>query len=580
LLKLVAPFKGWVALSVLLGFATILSGIGLMATSAYLISSAALHPSIASLQVAIVGVRFFGLSRGVFRYLERLVSHDVTFRLLGQLRLNFYQALHPLAPARLMGARSGDLLARIVGDIESLENFYVRAVAPPLVAALVALAMGFFFARFSLALCLVVLVFMLLAGVGVPALIRRLSREPGLRLVEGRAAMSAALVDGIQGMPDLLAFNQEARQSELIQKLSAGLARAQKRMAHLAGFQAGSELFLAQLCLWSVLLIAIPLVATGQVQGVYLAVLALAALTSFEAVAPLPQAAQYLESNLQSARRLFAVVDTKPEVRDPEQPLPLPQAFTLKAENLRFHYPSPLSLASSAHYALDGITFNLPPGKRLAIVGLSGAGKSTLAYLLLRFWDFTEGQISLSGGDLRRYAQDAVRGRIAYVAQETYLFNASLRDNLLLARPQASQAELERAAQQARIHEFILRLPEGYDTWIGEQGLQLSAGERQRLAIARALLRDSPLLILDEPTANLDAITERQVLDTMLEASQDRATLLITHRLAGMEAMDEILVLDGGRVVERGRHGELLARYGLYRSMWELQNQLLPEDIA
>ena len=201
-------------------------------------------------------------------------------------------------------------------------------------------------------------------------------------------------------------------------------------------------------------------------------------------------------------------------------------------------------------------------------------------HLLLRFWEFNEGEISLAGEDLRRYAQDAVRGGIAYVAQDIYLFNASLRDNLLLARPQASQAEIEWAAQQANIHEFILTLPEGYDTWIGEQGLQLSEGERQRLVIARALLRDSLLLILDEPTANLDAITEHQVMKSLLTARQDRATLLITHRLADLQDMDEILVLDRGRVVEQGTHGELLARAGLYRSMWELQNQILPEDIA
>jgi ABC-type multidrug transport system fused ATPase/permease subunit len=224
------------------------------------------------------------------------------------------------------------------------------------------------------------------------------------------------------------------------------------------------------------------------------------------------------------------------------------------------------------------LSFDLPPGKRLAIVGPSGAGKTTLLNLLLRFWDFDQGQILWAGRDLHEYAQNDIRQSISVVPQRPYLFSASLRENLRLANPSASEQQVIAAAEQAEIHHFILSLPQGYDTWIGEQGVRLSAGERQRLVIARALLKDAQLLVLDEATANLDALTERKVLQSIYYWSAGRALLTITHRLVGMEWMDEILVLDGGRVVERGTHAELLAAGGMYSRMWELQNLVLPED--
>jgi thiol reductant ABC exporter CydC subunit len=576
LLGLLAPFLGWVTLSVLAGFATIGSSMGLMTASAYIISAAALQPSIAELQVAIVGVRFFGIARGVFRYLERYLSHQVTFRLLARLRTRFYQALEPLAPARLVHYRSGDLLARILGDVESLENFYVRAVAPPLVAILVSLLAYAVLARYAFELGATLLGFLLIAGVVVPWLIRQLSRKPGQASIQQRSALNAALVDGIQGMADLEAFGQGRRQLARIRALGLALAGTQRQMAVISGLQSALSSLLANLGMWVVLILAIPLVETGQIQGVHLAVLTLAALTSFEAVTPLPLAAQYLESSLQAARRLFEIVDARPEVQDAAAPAPVPEALGLEVSNLRFRYP-PEAGGKSSPWVLDGVSFSLPPGKRLAIVGPSGAGKSTLLSLLLRFWDYEVGQILLNGQDLRDYAQDELRRRIGVVAQNAYLFSASVGDNLRLARQRASQEDISRAAQEAQIDDFIRSLPEGYQTWIGEQGLRLSAGQRQRLAIARALLKDAPLLILDEATANLDAITEREVLKSIYALMEERATLMITHRLVGMEGMDEILVLEKGRVVERGQHANLLAAGGLYQRMWQLQHEFLEE---
>jgi len=588
MIRLAAPFKGLIALSILMGVATILSGVGLMAASAYIISAAALHPSIAELQVAIVGVRFFGISRGIFRYLERYLSHQATLQLLARLRIWFYKALEPLAPARLMSQHSGDLLARILGDIESLQNFYVRALAPPLTAIVAALTVCVFLSCFDPRLGLALALIMFAAGVGVPLLIRTVGKRTGRQFVALRAALNAALVDTVQGLADLLACGRQDRQMEQIEGLSRSLAHTQCNMAALNGLQTGLSGLLANLGMWVVLWLAIPLVRTGHISGVYLAVLALASLSAFEAVAPLPLASLYLESNLQAARRLFEVVDARPAVQDPVQPARAPEYFGLRVEQLRFRYPiESLSGFSDAvcsgseeeerAWVIDGLSFELPVGGKLAIVGPSGAGKSTLARLLLRFWDYQEGAIFLDGSELRRFTQDDIRQRLAVVSQNAYLFSASVRDNLRLARPSAVQAEIEAATGRAQIGAFIQSLPEGYETWIGEQGLRLSGGERQRLAIARALLREAPLLILDEPTANLDALTERQVLSAIDEIVQGRTMLLITHRLVGMEAMDEIIVLDRGRAVERGRHAELLELGGLYRRMWDLQRQVLVE---
>jgi ABC-type multidrug transport system fused ATPase/permease subunit len=309
------------------------------------------------------------------------------------------------------------------------------------------------------------------------------------------------------------------------------------------------------------------MVSGGEIKGVYLAVIVLGALASFEAVQNLPQAAQLLESNLQSARRLFEIADTAPAISEPVEALPRPASANLQIRGLRFTYET--------EEVLKGIDLQLPAGRKLAIVGPSGAGKSTIVNLLMRFWEFGEGEILLDGQDIRRYAPVDTRRMFSLVSQDTYLFNASLRDNLLMARPSASQAEMESACQHAELHEFITGLPKGYDTLVGERGAQLSGGERQRVAIARALLKDAPLFILDEPTANLDTITERRLVETLQRVTSNRSALWITHRLVGLEGLDDILVMDKGLVVEHGTHEELLAHDGLYERLWELQNQAL-----
>lgn len=551
----------------ILSFSTVASNIGLMAVSAILIARAALYPPVSDLMLSIVGVRCFGISRAVFRYLERYISHDVTFRVLSQIRAGFYRAIEPLAPARLADCRSGDLLSRIVADVETLDHFYLRVLAPPLVAVMVLLAVFAFLARFELKLAYAVMAFFLAAGVGVPLGMRALSRGIGRRAVEARSALNAHLVDSIQGMREILAFGQSRRQRERVDALSREIGSLQGRMAGITGLSNALTGLAMNLAMWSVLALGIPLVARGMLDGVYLAMLALTALSSFEAVIPLPLVFLHLEESLAAARRLFKITDSEPAVVDHHGRSPAPGRYDLRAEGLRFRY------APDESWVLDGLDFQLPHGGRVAIVGASGAGKSTVVNLLLRFWDYNEGSFRLGGQELRAYSQESLRRLIGVVPQHPHLFNATIRENLLLARPGAGEEELVHVAREAQLHDFIQSLPRGYDTYVGEGGLNLSGGQRQRLAIARVLLKNAPILVLDEATAGLDPVTEREVMTALYRLMEGRTTVVITHRLAGLRDIDEILVLQTGRVVERGRHNALLEQRGMYFRMWELQHQ-------
>ncbi|MCL4514679.1 MAG: thiol reductant ABC exporter subunit CydC [Firmicutes bacterium] len=587
--KLMAPHWKKMLGAAMLGFLTVASNMGLMGASALLIARAALRPPVLDLLTLIVGVRFLGISRAVFRYLERYVSHDVAFRVLSQLRVKFYRAIEPLAPARLADYRSGDLLSRIVADVETLENFYVRVLAPTLVALMILAVVFVFLAWFDLKLAFAVLGSFLAAGVGAPLVVRFLSRKTGRRVVEVRATLHANLVDSIQGMGEIAAFGQTRRRQEQVGALDRELMSLQGRMAGIAGLSGALTSLAMNLAMWSVLVLAIPLVSRGTLDWTYLAMLALTALSSFEAVTPLPLAFQYLEESFAAAQRLFEITDAQPAVQDLpgalsgplpvhlskslSEPLSEPRGYNLQVDGLSFRY------AQGEPWALRGLDLALPEGGRVAIVGPSGAGKSTLVNLLLRFWDYEHGSIRLGGHELKKYRQEDLRRLFGVVAQHTHLFNATVRENLLLARPESGEDEMIQAARDARIHDFIQSLPQGYDTYVGEGGFKLSGGQRQRLAIARALLKNSPILVLDEPTAGLDPVTEQEVMKAIHRLMEGRTTLVITHRLAGLEIMDGILVLKAGRVMERGRQETLLEQRGLYRKMWDLQHQIFPDDV-
>ena len=542
LASLMAPFQRWIALAAVLGFLTIASSVALMATSAYLISKSALVAEVATLSLAITSVRLFAISRAALRYAERLVSHRATFRILAQLRVRFYEAIEPLAPARLAGHRSGDLLARAVADIEVLENFYIRVLAPPFAAALVTALVCAFFGVFNWTLALVLLSFLSLTGVALPLTMRWLGRRSAGDLIAARGELGALLVDEIQGLGDLLVFDALREHRARVLGAASALDRAEGRMATLRGTSNACTVLLSSLAGLSVLALGTALVSGAELNPVYLASLPLAAVASFEALQPLSLALQQLEANHAAGRRLFELADAPPPVREPAVPAPEPADFCIELCDVCFGYDG------AAAPALEGASFVVPAGSRVALVGPSGAGKSTIVNLLLRFWDYDAGRIAIGGRDLRDYRSDDVRAMLGVVPQTVYVFNSTVRDNLLLANADASDGEIVAACRQALLHDFIERLPEGYDTLVGENGARLSGGERQRLAIARVILKGAPIVVLDEPTAHLDVRTERELMRSLEPFLSGRTVLVISHRPVPRDGVDQVIALERGHV--------------------------------
>jgi ATP-binding cassette subfamily C protein CydC len=572
LLPFLSPFRWRIALAIVLGSVMIASSMVLFGMAAYLIAAAALGPLLVFLSIPIYLVQTMGIVRAASRYCERLVSHNTTFCLLARLRVWVYQRIEPQAPAHLVARRSGDMLARLVADTEELQNFYLRVVSPLVVALVISLLTFGVFSIFSMGMAWVSLLFLVLAGMGVPFLSLSLAHGLGRQQVKARAELNIQVVDGLQGVRDVLALGREQDRLASLVACDRVLGKVQRRMANIAGLQMALGDLLMNLAMVVLLVLAIPLVAAGHIDGVYLGVIGLLILASFEAVQGLPSAFQGLGHARAAAERVFAVADAQPPVSESAMLQPIlsqPGGYDLSFEHVSFSYQP------GEREVLKDISFSLRPGNRIAVVGPSGAGKSTLVRLALRFWDPTSGAICLNGQDIRRYSLHDVRDCIAVVAQDTYLFNDTLRANLLLARPQASETELETALEQAQLIDFVRQLPQGLKTRIGEQGLQLSGGERQRVAIARAFLKNAPILILDEATANLDPLIERALLESLDELARGRTTLQITHRLVGMERMDEILVLNRGCIVEHNSHKELLAMEGLYRQLFDIQEGLL-----
>ena len=570
LLRLLAPRFRWMFLGALLGFFTVGSGVGLLMLAAWLISTAALHPGIAELQVAVVGVRFFGIMRSVWRYVERLVTHQVTFKILADLRSWFFRQLIPLVPGRLGGLRSADLFVRLTADIDTLEQFYLRVLTPPATAALTALLLTLLFLRISPAAALIQLLFFLGAATLVPWLARFLGKKYAAQLVVLRNDLHNLVVDGLQGMAELRLFGARERHLEQVSRLNSQLEMLHRKSARLAGFHSSLLDVFMYASVASVLAVVLPQVLAGRLSGVLPAVLALGVMASFEALQPLPQALQELESSLEAARRLFSLIPD--EVSTPSF-LPgksLPDLRRLDFLRVGFTYPD------NAEQALHDCSWNLRRGEQVAVVGPSGAGKSTMLQMILGFLQPQTGQLTWNGIPYPLLEAEEIRKHLGVVSHRDHIFHTTLRENLLLGNPDATEEELQKSLKAAGLWELVEKLPRGLDTVTGESGTRLSGGERQRLLIARVLLRNPEILLLDEPTANLDVETERRLLETLLPVTKGRTVLWITHRLVRMEQMDWIIVLQKGTVVEQGKHQQLLSQKGLYRKLWDSQNDLLP----
>ncbi|MDN3354243.1 thiol reductant ABC exporter subunit CydC [Actinomadura sp. DC4] len=570
LLALARPSGGRLLLAVLFGVLALGSGVGLMATSAWLISRAAQHPPVLTLMVAIVAVRAFGIGRGVFRYAERLTGHDATFRILADLRARVYERLVPRS-----GLHGGDLLARLVADVDAVQDLYLRALLPGAVAAVVGGAsVGLAWALLPSA-GVVLLAALLVAGVLAPWLSAVLARRSERRGTELRGEMTTHVVDSLQGAPELVVYGAAPARLAEAARLDQAYTRTAARSATTAGAGAALSTLAGGLAVWGGLAVGVPAVRSGRLDGVLLAVVVLLPLATFEVVAGLPLAAQYLERVRRSASRVFAVLDRDEPVREPLAPAALPSApYVLRVRDLRARW------TPDGPYALDGVSLDLRPGRRCAVVGASGSGKTTLATVLLRLLEPAGGMVSLNGVDVRSLSGDDVRRVVGSCGQDAHLFDTTIGANLRLARPSATEEEIHDALRRARLLSWVSALPEGLDTRVGEHGARVSGGQRQRIALARTLLADFPILLLDEPTEHLDVATADELTADLLSATEGRTTLLVTHRLTGLEAVDEIIVLSRGRVADRGTHAELLARLGPYRSMWELERRYDPLRVS
>jgi thiol reductant ABC exporter CydC subunit len=563
-LAIARPAAGRLALATLFGAGAMLAAIGLIATSAWLISRSAQRPQESAVAIAIVGVQFFALSRGLCRYAERLVGHDAAFRVLADLRVEVYQRLERLAPLGVPTFASGDLLARLIEDVDSLQDLLLRVLPPFAIAFGVGVATVAVVWLMLPTAALILLAALLVAATLVPWLTGLLAARGEARQAAARAMLSSSVIDLLEGAPEL-AING-AMPAQLGRALAADteLTLIARKSARTAGIGRGLTSLCCGLAMWGALFVGVSAVHTGRVSGVLLAGIALIPLVAFELVVALPGATQTLQRVRRSAARVLEVIDTAPPVAEPAEPRPLPpRPYALRARGLRVSYPG------SARLALAGVGLDLRPGRRVALVGPSGAGKTTLAAAALRFLPYAGGSLALNGVEIVGLTGEDCRRVVGLVSQDAHVFDSTLEENLRLARRDATNEQLREALARAHLLDWAERLPAGMATELGERGARMSGGQRQRLTIARALLADFPVLILDEPGEHLDIETADAIVAELLASTRERTTLLITHRLAGLEEIDEVLVLDHGRVLEQGTHAELLALGGRYAAQWQ-----------
>ncbi len=583
LLRLHRPYWRWIAGGVAMGLVTVLANFGLLALSGWFLASAAAvglagyaSQNAFNLFAPAAGVRFFATLRVLGRYAARLLDHEATFRLIAAIRTDLFARLVPLAPLGL-AERGGEVLAKLVADVERLADFYPRVLAPMAVAALGSLAMALVLGLFAPAAGVTLLGLLVVAGVVVPVLSGRMAARAGREAVAVEAAMRADVVDAVQGMADLLTCGAAEAMAARVVAADRRLLARQGRLRAAEGFGAAAAALVANAALLAMLVIGIPLLREGRISGPVLALLVLGAMGAFEAVAPLGGAMALLGVIRESARRVFEVVDRPAPVREPPHQPGMgparPARLDLVLRSVRMRYDSD-GATEAREWALDGLDLVVPQGARMLLVGRSGAGKSSVANLLLRFAAYQEGSATLGGVELSEVAGEDVRSLFTVVSQKTFLFHGTIRDNLTLARPGADDAALWRALETVRLGDFVRARPEGLDALVGEGGTRISGGEARRVALARAVLRDTPWLILDEPMEGLDAVTARAVGEALERVMAGRTVLWMTHRLEMAREDDLVAVLAAGRVVESGRFGVLRREGVQVPRLLRLQSEL------
>ncbi|WP_030982277.1 thiol reductant ABC exporter subunit CydD [Streptomyces sp. NRRL WC-3744] len=545
-----------------LGSLALGSAVGLMATSGWLISRASQQPPVLYLMVAVTATRAFGIGRAVFRYAERLVSHDAVLRMLADTRVAVYRRLERLAPAGLRGTRRGDLLTRLVADVDAFQDYWLRWLLAAGVALTVSAASVGFTAWLLPEAGAVLAAGLLAAGAGVPLLTATAARRTERRLAPARGMLATRVTDLLTGTAELTVSGALPARTDAARRADGTLTRIAARAAAVTGLGDGLTALVSGLTVTATAAFGAQAVAAGRLSGVAMAVVVLTPLAAFEAVLGLPLAARYRQRVRRSAERVYEVLDAPEPVREPVAPRQAPASpFPVVVKGVTARY------AGQRREALAGLDLTLEEGRRVAVVGASGSGKTTLAQVLLRFLDPEAGSYTLAGVDACALDGDDVRRFVGLCAQDAHLFDSSVRENLLLARKDATEADLRAALDRARLLDWVDALPDGLDTLVGEHGARLSGGQRQRLALARALLAGFPVLVLDEPAEHLDLPTADALTADLLAATEGRTTLLITHRLAGLDAVDEVIVLDAGRVVQRGPYERLVTKDG---PLWEM----------
>ena len=554
LMKVILPWKGKLTATFVLGVLRVIAFIGVGVLSALIVLALKNHEPWRDLAIALA---LLAPLSGVLHWLESWMAHDMAFRLLAEMRIDAFRKLDALAPAYLVRRRTGDLMALATHDIELVEYFFAHTVAPAFVAILIPAAVLAALAWASGWLALALLPFLLAVGLS-PFLMRKRVDRLGSEAREAAGELGAFAVDSVQGLGEIVAFQQEDRRGEKLNELSQRHIDLRLPFFRELTLQHAILEMLTGLGGLAVVVTGAVLSSKGTIDPGLLPLLTILAMAAFLPVSEIAQIGRQLADTLGATRRVYALANEPIPVRDgPGAPV-RKGAAALALEGVSFTYPG------QTRRALSDVTVAIPAGKTVALVGTSGAGKTTTAQLLMRFWDPDSGRITLNGADLKDYKLDALRRMIALVAQDTYLFNDTLRANILIARPEASEAELEAAIKHASLSELVAALPDGLDSPVGERGTSLSGGQRQRVAIARAFLKDAPILVLDEATSHLDAVNEQAVRRALDLLQAERTTIVIAHRLSTVRDADLIVVLDEGRIAETGTHNALLMKGGLY----------------